>query len=62
MKKLFYVLYLNANDEVVASGTAEECAKQLQISTDNFYSRVSKNEKGICHKYTIYKEEIKKEL
>ena len=58
MKRVYYVLYLNSNDDVVASGNAEECAKQLNINTDNFYSIVSKNKKGICHKYTVYQEEI----
>ncbi len=44
---LFYTVYLNSNEEIVASGTAYECAQQMHKSLNGFHSMVSKNMKGI---------------
>ena len=57
MKKTYYTVYLNKTDEVIATGTAEECRKQLDLKSINcFHSLVSKSIKGIRDKYTIVKE------
>lgn len=49
----YYTVYLNENDEVVASGTAKECATQMHKSINGFHSLVSKNKNGVHKKYTV---------
>ena len=57
MKKPYYTIYLNKTDEVVATGTAEECRKQLDLKSKNcLHSLVSKSVKGRRNKYTVVKE------
>lgn len=46
-----YTVYLRKNDEVVAVGTSNECAKQLRLTIDSFYSLVSRYRRGIIDKY-----------
>ena len=59
MKKLYYTVYLNKTDEIVAVGDAEECQKQLgKTSLASFYSLVSKNRLGVQKRYTILQEPI----
>ena len=57
-----YTVYLNATDEVVAVGTAYDCAKKLNMSPHGFYSMVSKCRKGKNKKYTVYTEYMDEEL
>lgn len=60
MRNFYYTIYLNKNDEIVASGDAEECCKQMgKKSLESFYSLVSKNRLGKRNKYTIVTEKIK---
>lgn len=59
MLENYYVVYLRKTDEIKASGTAKECASQLGIGLNHFYSLVSKNKRGIHHKYYIYQENEK---
>ena len=49
------------NDEIVASGTAQECIKALGMTRGSFYSAVSRATLGQRAKYTFFKEHIKKE-
>lgn len=58
---IWYTVYLTDADEVVASGTAQECIKALGMTRRSFYSTVSKAALGQRHKYTFFKEDIKKE-
>lgn len=54
MKKKYYTVYNNKTDEIVAFGTAEECAKKLRLKSINcFYALVSRN----GPKYSVVKEE-----
>ena len=56
---LFYTIYLSKTDEVIASGTAMECVKQMNMKSLNaFHSMVSKSTKGLRKKYTVVKEDI----
>lgn len=58
-ERLYYTVYLNKTDEIVASGNAEECAKQLsKKSLASFYSLVSKNRVGVQKRYTVVTEPI----
>lgn len=52
----YYTVYLNATDEIVASGSARECAKQLHTSIDCFYSLVSKTSQKKIKKYSFISE------
>ena len=63
MIKKLYLFYLNSTDKVIASEIAEECAKQLGIKINNFYSRCRaiKNKKCICRKFSVYEENSYKE-
>lgn len=58
---IWYTVYLTDTDEIVASGTAQECIKALGMTRGSFYSTVSKAALGQRHKYTFFKEDIKKE-
>ena len=49
----YYTVYLRKTDELVAAGTARDCAKVLNKSLNGFHSMVSKNLKGIQKKYEI---------
>lgn len=53
LMRFLYTVYLNKTDEVVACGTAAECAEQMNKSLNCFYSTVSKNRKGLRNKYTV---------
>lgn len=37
-ERLYYTVYLNATDEIVASGNAGECAKQLNKNSLPFFT------------------------
>lgn len=49
----YYTVYNAKTDEVVAGGTARECAKQMKRSLASFYCTVSRNRSGKHHKYTV---------
>ena len=51
--KKYYTIYLKSTDEIVASGTASECASQMNKSLNCFHSTVSKTLKGKHNKYVI---------
>lgn len=46
-----YTVYLRKTDEIVAVGTAEECALQLGLKRGSFYTIVGKTLKGVLRKY-----------
>lgn len=58
---IWYTVYLTDTDEIVASGTAQECIKALGMTRHSFYSTVSRSTPGQRTKYTFFKERIKKE-
>lgn len=58
---IWYTVYLTDTDEIVASGTAQECIKALGMTSGSFYSAVSRVTLGQRAKYTFFKEHIKKE-
>lgn len=49
-----YTIYLRKNDNIVASGTAEDCAKQMGTSIGSFYAIASRVKSGKTKKYEIY--------
>lgn len=57
----YYTVYLRENDEIVAFGTAEECAKMMNKTEGNFKSLVSKTCKGKNRKYEVFKERLSAE-
>lgn len=52
-QRFYYTVYLNKDESIVASGTAKECAKQMNKSLNGFHSMVSKNRLKKQKKYTI---------
>lgn len=53
-KRHFYIVRLKRDDRIVATGTSEECTKQLGFKTvKNFYAVLSKNRSGKRHRYEI---------
>ena len=58
---IWYTVYLTDTDEIVASGTAQECIKALGMTYHSFYCTVSRSTRGQRTKYTFFKEHIKKE-
>ena len=57
----WYTVYEASTEEVIASGTGQQCAKALGMTTGVFYSTVSHARAGINSKYTFYVEMLKKE-
>ena len=53
----YYTVYLSKTDVIVATGTADECAKQLGMLKNSFYRLVIKSRDGIG-KYTILQEDF----
>ena len=53
IRLFYYTVYLNKDDSIVASGTAKECAKQMNKSLNGFHSMVSKNKLKKQKKYTV---------
>jgi hypothetical protein len=48
------MVYLAANDRIVATGSAEECTKQMGLkNVYTFYSIVSKAKSGKYSKYEV---------
>lgn len=52
----YYTIYLRDTDEIVASGTARQCAEQMNTSINCIYSIVSKTTHGIRNKYDVYRD------
>jgi DNA-binding transcriptional regulator PaaX len=50
-RKKIYTLYLRENGEIIASGTAEECAKQMGIPESAFRMILSRTNRGIIKRY-----------
>lgn len=57
----WYTVYEASTEEVIASGTSQQCAKALGMTMGVFYSTVSHAQAGINSKYTFYVEKLKKE-
>lgn len=53
----YYTVYLNSTDEIIACGTAQECARQLGMAYSSFRSSVCKHRSGEWHKYTFVVED-----
>lgn len=50
----FYIVYLAVDDTIVATGSAEECAKQMGIkNARTFQSIISKARTGKRSKYEV---------
>ena len=49
----YYTVYNEKTDDIVACGTAVECAKAMKRSLASFYCTVSRNRSGKHHKYSI---------
>ena len=55
----YYTVYLQANDKVVAFGSAEQCAKMLGFgSKSDFHSMVSHTKHGHTKKYAVVTEDL----
>jgi hypothetical protein len=53
-KPKFYMVYLAADDSIVAVGSAQECVEQMGLSSvDSFYAIVSKVRHGKRPKYEV---------
>lgn len=53
-KRNFYVVRLRKTDQVVATGTVDECVKQLGFASRNsFYCAVSKANRGERKRYEV---------
>lgn len=54
----YYTVYLRKTDEIIAFGTADECAAQLGLSGKNsFHCTASKSRNGKANKYEIIVED-----
>lgn len=50
----FYMVYLAKDDTIVATGSAEECTKQMGLKNVHvFYTIVGKTRMGKLHKYEV---------
>ena len=57
----YYTVYKNKTDEIVAFGSAAECAEKLGITRDSFHSFVSNTRSGRTKTYTVLVEDYKPE-
>lgn len=57
---MYYTVYLNKNDKIVAFGDASQCAEQLKISQGvaGFRTILCRTKKGQLTKYTIVSEKV----
>lgn len=49
----YYVIYDRKTEGILASGYAEECVEQLNMTMHSFYSMVSKVKSGTNVKYEV---------
>lgn len=58
MSASFYTVYDNRSDEILFTGSAQECAKHMGIKLSSFYYAISRQKSGrIKHpRLFIYKE------
>ena len=50
---MFYIVYLAKDDSIVATGNAEECARQMGRSVNSFHCLVSRVRSGKNKKFEI---------
>ena len=55
---LYYTVWLHATETVVAFGPVEQCARMLGMTTDTFYSTISRINSGYNKKYEYYAEPL----
>ena len=60
-KIVYYTVYLAENDEIVAYGTPDECAKMLGMSKNTFFSIVCHTKGGRLNKYEFCRELVDRE-
>lgn len=54
----YYAIYRKKTDELLASGTAKECQKQMGFKTPQvFYCTVSRVYRGLSSKYEVFVDE-----
>ncbi len=57
-KPKFYIVYLAKDDSIVATGSAEECTKQMGLrNVHSFHTIVGKTRKGLLSRYEIVVED-----
>ena len=49
----YYTVYNAKTDDIIASGNASECARQLDIRLNSFYKAVTNSNRGESKKYYI---------
>lgn len=49
----YYIVYNKSNDEIITTGFAIECARELNMTIPSFYSMVSRAKKGDHKLYEI---------
>ena len=57
----YYTVYRRKTDEILAYGTAKECAQQLGIRLDSFYCTVSRTPNRKKTKYEIFIDLVEEE-
>ena len=57
----YYTVYKRKTDEILAYGTAEECARQLGIRLDSFYCTVSRTPNRKNPQYEIFIDLVEEE-
>ena len=55
----YYTIYLSSTDEIIACGTAKECAKKMKLTIESFYCAVGRARAGKRKKYIVVEEDIK---
>lgn len=58
----YYAIYKKKTDELLASGTARECQRQMGFKSPQvFYCTVSRAYRGLSSKYEVYVTEDKED-
>lgn len=56
--RTYYTVHLNKTDEMIAFGTAKECAAMMGMGIWSFYNTVSRCRMGKNKKYSIVTEAL----
>ena len=57
----YYTVYLSATDELIACGTAKECAKKMELTIESFYCAVGRVRAGKRKKHIVVEEDLNEE-
>lgn len=53
MMERYYTVYDRATDDVITTGTAQQCAESMSRSLHSFYTMITRTRSGELQKYVV---------